>query len=205
MSGCWSDPEAFLTTCKGRFGPTSEEVERLLGRGVMMTADEIKKVGSATEAGSTKAGVIGQRRYELSFQIARDIAVQSGRETAFQLIGTKGAEAVTRASVRGAEADGRDSQPVINAWDSYSATKGGNPADRESASYALDAALAGLIGDTVNRWVLAAGVGIQRAALAVLIWDVAERERKFKPKYRDWLVHQCRALELGPEYLPWLR
>ena len=171
----------------------------------MMTADEIKKVGRATEAGATKAGLIGQRRYALSFQIAGDIAVQSGRETALQLIGTKGAEAVTRASVRPAEADGRDVRPVIDAWDSYSATKGGNPADRESTSYTLDAALAGLIGDTINRWVLAAGVGIQRAALAVLIWDVAERERKFKPKYRDWLVLQCRALKLGPEYLPWLR
>jgi len=80
MSGGWSDPEAFLTTCKGQFGPTSEEVERLLGRGVIMTSDEIKKVGSATEAGATKAGLIGQRRFELSFQIAGDLAVQSGRE-----------------------------------------------------------------------------------------------------------------------------
>jgi hypothetical protein len=32
------------------------------------------------EAGATKAGLFGQRRYELSFQIAGDLAVQSGRE-----------------------------------------------------------------------------------------------------------------------------
>jgi hypothetical protein len=205
VSGSWSDPATLFATCKGQFGPNSHDVERLLGRGVEMTSDEIKKVGKATKASAGETGFIAKRRFQQSFQIAGEIAVESGREAAFKLIGTKGAEAIVRASVHRVEAEGRDIRPVIEAWDAYSSTKGGDIDSRKWASDGLDDALVGLIGHKGNRWILPAGVGLQRAALAVLIWDLADREPRFKAKYRDWLVLQCRALKLGGEYLPWLR
>ena len=203
VSGSWSDSAALLATCKGQFGPNSTDVERLLGRGVEMTSDEIKRVGTATQTHAGELGFIVARRFQKSFNIAGEIAVEFGREDAFMLIGTKGAEAIVRASVHQAEVEGKDIRPVIEAWDAYSATKGGEYGDRQSKSDALDHALTRLIGKG-HRWILPAGVGLQRAALAVLVWDLVDREPRFKAKYRDWLVLECRPLKLGGEYLPWL-
>jgi hypothetical protein len=193
-----------MVSCRGQFGPNSPDVERLLSRGVGMTSDEIKKVGAATKAAAGEAGFIVAQRFQKSFNIAGEIAVECGREDAFMLIGTKGAEAIVRASVHQAEVEGKDIRPVIEAWDAYSATKGGDSGDRKSTSDALDHALMRLIGKG-HRWILPAGVGLQRAALAVLVWDLVDREPRFKAKYRDWLVRECRPLKLGGEYLPWLR
>ena len=59
-----------------------------------------------------------------------EAAIADGREYPFKLIGTKGAEAVTRTSVREAEMAGADSRAVAKAWAHYSDTKCTDPLTR---------------------------------------------------------------------------
>lgn len=129
----WSDPKAFLQTCSGAFGPNTESVEVLLGRAVAIDADEIKRIGRATQSSASSTGYTAIKRFNQSFQIAGNATIAAGREGPFLLIGTNGAEAVTRASVREAERTGADSHAVAEAWDHFSDTKGTDPGMRKAA------------------------------------------------------------------------
>ena len=103
-----------------------------------MDADEIKRIGRATQRSASELGFIVTRRFNQSFQIAGEAAISAGREVPFKLIGTKGAEAVTRASVREAEMAGADSRAVAEAWDHYIDTKDTDPPTWKAASDDLD-------------------------------------------------------------------
>jgi hypothetical protein len=118
------------------------------------------------------------------------------------LIGTKGAEAIVRASTRDFEMEGPVGQAVAHAWDTYAATKDADAATRKAASDDLDRALQALISRAKTRWVISAGVGVQRAALAVAVWDLPDKNGPFKLKHRDWLIRQWHALKLDQDLLP---
>ena len=177
-------------------------MERLLGKAVSLSADQIKRIGRATVADAGQLGFIKARWFRQSFQFAGDAAIAAGREAALLEIGTRGAEAVVRASVREAELSGADLRPVVDAWDAYRTAKGGELAARDAASDDLDRALRELIGKGATRWIVPAGVGVQRAALAVALWDIADPNSRFKPKHRTRLTWEWRTLKLKPDFLP---
>jgi hypothetical protein len=197
----WSEPTAFLDSCRGGFGRNTMRVERLLGRAASFNADEIERIGRATESSASELGFVVTRRFNHSVQIAGDAAIAAGREGPFLLIGTKGAEAVTRASVRPAEMAGADSHAVAAAWDRYSATKDTDPATRKEASDNLTRVLGELIG-VKARWILPAGVGVQRAALALAVWDLADGSSPLKPKHLDWLLREWKQAALEQDLFP---
>jgi len=52
------------------------------------------------------------------------------------------------------------------------------------------------------RWILPAGVGVQRAALALAVWDLADGSSPLKPKHLDWLLREWKQAALEQDLFP---